>query len=775
MGSKTKIASVILDHYHEKMDHYFDYLVPGECLDSIQSGMRVLVPFGRGNKTLEAYVMNLWETEDVPETLKPIHSLIESHPVMTGDHLNLVLWMKKHYLCRYIEGIRCFVPSGLVHKSSREVYYENGIRMVREKTNSKNTPKKVLYAILTDQNDSGENLETSLQRAPAQLKALKILQEKKMLPLAELLRLADTGRQTVKALEAKKLVLIEEKTVGRNPFKDRPIIPYPAPVLTEDQLRVWKGIKISLSENPEKPVLLHGITGSGKTEIYLHLIEENLEQQKDSIIMVPEISLTPQMVDRFRGRFGETVAVLHSHLSQGERLDEWRKIRDGRAKIVIGPRSAIFAPFRNLGMIIIDEVHESSYKSEQSPRYHALDVARARSVFEKANLLMGSATPSVETYYQSLQQEFHLETLEKRIPGARLPDIETVDMREELKAGNATLFSRKLLQQIQERLNLGEQSILFLNRRGYSTLVNCFQCGNTIKCDHCDIPMKWHRKDDRLKCHFCGWEQPTMTHCPECRQELTYKGFGTQKIEETLKEFFPEASIMRMDMDTTRQKRSHEKLLQQFGQGKYDILLGTQMITKGLDFPNVTLVGVLMADASLGLPDFRASEKTFQLITQVAGRAGRGDISGDVVLQTFQPDHYAVSLAARQQYLAFYHEEIQLRKTYRYPPFNDMILITFSGPEEEKVKAGARVSYDSFLFLLQQQRVVSAENTLMPPVVAPLARAEGKHRYHLLMKSGDVSVTLLKKMIKYILIENKSKWIDPSVTTVIDMNPYILL
>ena len=456
MGSKTKIASVILDHYHEKMDHHFDYLIPEEYLEFIQPGMRVLVPFGKGNKTLEAYVMNLWETEDVSTKLKPIQSMIESKPVMTSDHLKLVLWMKKHYLCRYIEGIRCFVPSGLVQKSNKEVYYENGLRIVREKTSSRNTPKKALYVFLSDENIREDNLDVSLQKAPAQLKMLEILQEKKVLPLAELVRMASTGRQTAKALEMKKLVRIEEKIVSRNPFKDRPIIPYPAPVLTEDQLRVWKGIKVSLSENPEKPVLLHGITGSGKTEIYLHLIEEKLEQKKDSIVMVPEISLTPQMVDRFRGRFGETVAVLHSHLSQGERLDEWRKIRDGRAKIVIGPRSAIFAPFRNLGMIIIDEVHENSYKSEQSPRYHALEVARARSIFEKANLLMGSATPSVETYYQSLQHEFHLETLEKRIPGARLPDIETVDMREEIKAGNATLFSRKLIQRIQERLHRGQ-------------------------------------------------------------------------------------------------------------------------------------------------------------------------------------------------------------------------------------------------------------------------------------------------------------------------------
>ncbi|RQD70334.1 MAG: primosomal protein N' [Tindallia sp. MSAO_Bac2] len=775
MGSRIKIASVILDHYHEKMDRFFDYLVPEAYLESIKPGMRVLVPFGKGNKTLEAYVMKLWDAQDTPENLKFVHSLIELKPVMSSQHLKLIHWMKKHYLCRYVEGIRCFVPSGLVLKSNRKVYYENGVRMVREKTSSKNTPKKVLYASLTKDVTSWQELKVTMRRAPAQLKVLELLRERKTLPLAELIQLAETGRQTVKSLEAKKLVLIEEKTVSRNPFKDRPIIPYPAPVLTDDQIRVWRGIKGSLSQHPQKPVLLHGITGSGKTEIYLHLIEENLKQNKDSIVMVPEISLTPQMVDRFRGRFGETVAVLHSHLSQGERLDEWRKIKDGKVKIVIGPRSAIFAPFQNLGMIIIDEVHESSYKSEQSPRYHALDVARARSVFERANLMLGSATPSVEAYYKSLQHEFHLETLEKRIPGARLPDIETVDMRQELKSGNVTLFSRTLLQRIQERLDRGEQAILFLNRRGYSTLVNCFQCGNTIKCDHCDIPMKWHRRDNRLKCHFCGWEQQTMTQCPECQQELVYKGFGTQKIEETLKEYFPEAGIMRMDMDTTRQKGSHEKLLQQFGKGKYDILIGTQMITKGLDFPNVTLVGVLMADASLGLPDFRAAEKTFQLITQVAGRAGRGDVSGNVILQTYQPDHYAISLAAQQQYLAFYQEEIQLRKTYRYPPFNDMILITFSGQEEEKVKSNAQVCYDSFIYLLEQQEPESSENTVMPPVVAPLARAEGKYRYHLLMKSGYVSVSLLKKMIKYVLIENKGKFIDTSVTTVIDMNPYILL
>ncbi|SFH51268.1 replication restart DNA helicase PriA [Tindallia magadiensis] len=775
MSSNIKIASVILDHYHEKMDHYFDYLVPETYQKSIMPGMRVLVPFGKGNKTLEAYIMKVWDSREAPENLKFIYSLIESKTVMSSHHLKLVHWMKKHYLCRYIEGIRCFVPSGLVLKSNREVYYENGIRMVREKTSSKNTPKKVLYASIATSMPPWDELKTMMKRAPVQLKVMEILREKKTLPLVELIQLAGTARQTVKSLETKKLVLIEEKIVSRNPFRNRPIIPYPAPVLTEDQLRVWKGIKESLTQHPQKPVLLHGITGSGKTEIYLHLIEENLKKGKDSIIMVPEISLTPQMIDRFRGRCGETVAVLHSHLTQGERLDEWRKIKDGKVKIVIGPRSAIFAPFRNLGMIVIDEVHESSYKSEQSPRYHALEVARARSIFEKANLLMGSATPSVESYYQSLQEEFHLETLEERIPGAKLPDIETVDMRQEFKAGNTTLFSQKLICRIKERLERGEQSILFLNRRGYSTLVNCFHCGNTMKCDYCDIPMKWHRRDNRLKCHFCGWEQKTITQCPECQQELVYKGFGTQKIEETLKEYFPDASIMRMDMDTTRQKGSHEQLLQEFGKGKHDILLGTQMITKGLDFPNVTLVGVLMADASLGLPDFRASEKTFQLITQVAGRAGRGEISGNVVLQTYQPDHYAVSLAARQEYLAFYQKEIQLRKNFRYPPFSDMILITFSGKEEENVKFSAEASYKSFIYLLEERGNESIENTIMAPVVAPLTRAEGKYRYHLLLKSGDTSINILKKMIKYILIENKEKLIDSSVTTVIDINPYILL
>jgi primosomal protein N' (replication factor Y) len=474
---------------------------------------------------------------------------------------------------------------------------------------------------------------------------------------------------------------------------------------------------------------MYGVTGSGKTEVYLQSIEEVLNNGKEAIVLVPEISLTPQMVHRFKGRFGSKVAVLHSGLSTGEKYDEWRKIQRKEVQLVVGARSAIFAPFENLGMIIIDEEHESSYKQEENPRYHARDVAIYRAKLHKCPVVLGSATPTLESFARSKKDVYKLLTLKERVNKRSMPHVDIIDMREELRSGNRSMFSTTLIEKLTERLEKREQSVLFLNRRGYSSFVMCRDCGFVIQCPHCDISLTYHRHGQQLKCHYCGHEEQMPNVCPECQSEhIRFFGTGTQKVEEELVKVLPHARIIRMDVDTTGRKGAHEKLLTRFGNKEADILLGTQMIAKGLDFPDVTLVGVLTADTMLHLPDFRASEKTFQLLTQVSGRAGRHELPGEVIIQTYTPEHYSIQLASQYDYDSFYNHEMQLRKNHAYPPYYYLALLTVSHPEITKVVS---VTEKIVQFL---RRNVENETKILGPVASPIPRIKDRYRYQCMVK-----------------------------------------
>ena len=502
----------------------------------------------------------------------------------------------------------------------------------------------------------------------------------------KILSLLGISSSVIKSLVDKGILYESMQEVYRDPYQDR-IFEHTEPLqLTEEQSVAIKPILQTIEEKRHDVFLLYGITGSGKTEVYMQSIQKVLEEGREGIVLVPEISLTPQMVNRFKGRFGDEVAVLHSGLSIGEKYDEWRKIQRKEVRVAVGARSAIFAPFENLGIIIIDEEHETSYKQEDNPRYHARDVAIERARTHNCPVILGSATPSLETFARAKKGVYQLLTLSKRMNDQSLPTVDIVDMREELREGNRTMFSRVLYDKLQDRLMKKEQTVLFLNKRGHSSFVMCRDCGYVIQCPNCDISLTYHRYQQQMKCHYCGYEAVVPTICPECTSEhIRYFGTGTQKVEEELGKIFPEARVIRMDVDTTSRKGSHEKLLTAFEEGKADILLGTQMIAKGLDFPNITLVGVLSADTMLHLPDFRSSEKTFQLLTQVSGRAGRHELAGEVVIQTYSPEHYSIELASQQDFDQFYQKEMMIRKIHQYPPFYYLALITVSHEELMKV------------------------------------------------------------------------------------------
>lgn len=537
--------------------------------------------------------------------------------------------------------------------------------------------------------------------------------------------------------------------------------------LLRNKKQVITPILSSITNETYNPFLLYGVTGSGKTEVYLQSIAAVLEKGKEAIVLVPEIALTPQMVDRFKGRFGSQVAVLHSALSVGEKYDEWRKILRKEVKVVVGARSAIFAPFENLGIIIIDEEHESSYKQEDNPKYHARDVAVWRGQYHKCPIVLGSATPTLESFARAKKGVYGLLTMEKRMNKQALPTVEIVDMREELRDGNRSMFSKALHEKIADRLEKKEQMVLFLNRRGHSTFVMCRDCGYVVQCPHCDISLTYHKMNHRLKCHYCSHEENMPTECPACNSTyIRFFGTGTQKVEEEITKLFPEARVIRMDVDTTSRKGMHEKLLKAFGEEKADILLGTQMIAKGLDFPKVTLVGVLTADTMLHLPDFRASEKTYQLLTQVSGRAGRHELPGEVVIQTYTPEHYSVELAKNQQYDVFYEHEMQMRQMRQYPPYYYVVLVTVSHPEllkavqvTEKIVGHLRTH-------------CSRQTMVLGPVASAIPRIKDRYRYQCMIKyKREPNLKNVLKMVN----EHYQAEMQKELQISIDFNPTMLM
>ncbi|WP_063565602.1 primosomal protein N' [Paenibacillus sp. O199] len=623
---------------------------------------------------------------------------------------------------------------------------------IKDKLNKK-TMKSIDLAV--DVAAAEEALNSFPAKAQRQKEVLTFLLEmKELLPMAmkELLSTLQVSAATVKGLEEKGLVATVDVEVFRDPYQGRKFRATEPLNLTDEQQHVYNNINGRLQERRHGVFLLHGVTGSGKTEVYLQTIQRCIEQDRQAIVLVPEIALTPQMVERFKGRFGDQVAVMHSRLSGGERYDEWRKIREGQVKVAIGARSAVFAPFSRLGLIIMDEEHETSYKQEETPKYHARDVAVKRAQQHQAVVVLGSATPSLESYYAARSQsndDFAPLLLEMptRALGNKLPEVRIVDMREELKDGNRSMFSRALHKGLEERLERGEQTVLLLNRRGYSTFVMCRSCGYVAGCPECDISLTYHQRSNNLRCHYCGYAEAAPEVCPDCGSEhIRYFGTGTQRVEEELAKLFPGIRVIRMDVDTTSEKGSHEKLLKQFREKKADVLLGTQMVAKGLDFPDVTLVGVITADSALNLPDFRAAEKTFQLLTQVAGRAGRHQLPGEVFVQSYTPEHYSIGHASQHDYVSFVREELLHRRNLQYPPYCRLILVTFSH-EQLPVLIRLAENYTRILkekanaagWLGSLDRFSNDAFDVLGPVASPIPRIKNRYRFQCMIKwRGDV-------------------------------------
>ena len=697
-------------------DKPYEYSVPEALRRTVVPGLRVLVPFGRGNRTREGVVLSVSEKEPT-QRLKPVSSALETQPVITEDQIRLAVWMRERFFCTAYEAFRAILPAGLWFRGSE--------RQVRDKT--------VLFSSL---NVTGEEAWEAAQRkkqsAPKQAALLEVLAQVGEASVPDLLTYSGAGRESLRALEKQELVVTQAREVFRRPeirTPDREPI-----TLNREQEDVFRSLLSQMLRPEGSAALLYGVTGSGKTSIYIHLISELLKRGRSAIVLVPEIALTPQLVGIFTSHFGDQVALLHSYLSAGERYDEWKRVRNGDARVVVGTRSAVFAPVRDLGLIVMDEEHETSYKSEASPRYHARDVAKYRCAKAGAMLLLGSATPEIGTMYRARRGDYTFHELRQRYNGQPLPAVITADMRKELRNGNSGDLSGVLLDEMRQNLNEGRQTILFLNRRGAYSSVVCPECGHTCECPRCSVSLTYHTANHRLMCHYCGYSRDREEVCPECGQELKYLGSGTQNVEEQLHEAFPDVDVVRMDADTVSLSHSHEKLLDRFRDEKVPILLGTQMVAKGLDFENVTLVGVLNADAGLYAADHRARERTFSLISQVIGRAGRGDASGRAVIQTFTPENDVICSAARQDYDSFYEKEIELRRAMKLPPFRALYTVTCSGADETAVLRTAALAA-----VMLKDSMKGPEADVLGPAAAPVARMNGRYRYRVTVCCGDTA------------------------------------
>ena len=733
----------------------FDYFIPAELAGQVDVGTRVQVPFGA--RKIFGCVTALAE-ESAHTKLKPILRVLGAQALVTPGVLKLARWLSEYYCCAPAVALKSVLPEAVRHTQAgwRELLYVRALPL------------------------SGELPMLSKR----QREVWHIVEERRELPLQELLELADTTPATIRRLEDKGLLAVSAQISERDPYAREHILPtqplplnpaqakaleaiiaaidgkrVPCSMLREDGASEKVSGRVSGQDSamvrevsPTRPLthsltqtfLLHGVTGSGKTEVYLQALAHALDQNRGGIVLVPEISLTPQTVERFKARFSAgrlqtLVAVLHSHLSAGERHDEWHKIRQGRARIVIGARSAIFAPVQPLGLIIVDEEHESTYKQEEAPRYHARDVAIVRGQMEGATVVLGSATPSLESYYNCQRGKYLLLQLPERADEKRMPVVRIVDMRQTVRKGKGPpIFSPQLQEALAQRLDRGEQAILFLNRRGFSTALQCPLCGYVAGCPNCSVSLTYHRLDQKLRCHVCAYVESAPAVCPnaKCRNPgIRYSGLGTQKVEDTLTKLFPRARIVRMDSDALKRKEDYRRILGDFRSGKIDILVGTQMIAKGLHFPNVTLVGIIYADLALHQPDFRAGERTFQLLTQVAGRAGRGDVEGEVFVQAFTPFHPAIQCARRHDFEGFYEQEIEFRRQLKYPPLSRIALLTLKGRNEEKVNFSA----EHLKGELQKKVSDFKELTLAGPAPAPLRRAETYYRYQIMLRAPRMS------------------------------------
>ena len=764
-----RLAKIAVEAATYAIDKPYTYLVPEEMTLSV--GCRVLVPFGKGNRVSEGMVLEL--SNELPVgAVKSIRLNVDGDPIATAAEIKLALWMRQRYFCTFYDAIRTILPAAVWYRykemwhavslppntelSRREAAVlqllqdmpletesvmqqlgESAVSvlhtmekrgLVQRTTHTHRTvaDKNIVLASLTVTAEEGLSWAENNRRSAKMCSVMRFLAEQGETPLQDVLYFTGATRASVTALEKKELISLRQQEQYRLTHHryDRSAAPI---VLNAEQQRVYEEMLQRIATGKAGVTLLHGVTGSGKTEVYIRLAQTLLEQGKTVMILVPEIALTPQMMARFASYFGEKVALLHSGLRMTERYDQWKRIRRGEATVVVGTRSAVFAPLRNIGLIVLDEEQESSYESEKSPSYHARDIAKYRCLAENAQLLLGSATPTVESAYYAEKGDYHLSRLDKRYNEKSLPSVIVADMRQELRNGNFSCISRPLYEELKNNLDRGEQSILFLNRRGSSRQLLCPNCGYVPQCPRCSVYLTYHSVNDRLMCHYCGHSRRAETDCPECGTNLRRIGFGTQKVVEELSELFPGTPLLRMDADTVAM--GHESILREFSEKQVPILLGTQMVAKGLDFENVTLVGVLAADLSLYVDHYRASERTFSLLTQVVGRAGRGEKAGRAVIQTYSPDNEVIQAAAQQDYGRFYNGELRLRKLRCDPPFSDIFTMTVVGADESEVRRAARELAESLRYAVEKPPYDERNVSVLGPAPASVVKIAQRYRY----------------------------------------------
>lgn len=823
-----RYAKVVVRSNTVHTDNLFTYKVPEFLIEELKEGHRVLVPFGRGNKPVEAFVFEIINYLEEDIKTKEIVDVLDEEPIFRSEELDLVKWMKNRYLCTYIDCINLIYPKGyklnnykvatisddlkklndsqlkefiinldekyqqvieLIEKNEGKVKVEKlkvipNINNILDRMNKSNiislhweykdhkNEKKVCYLALTMEDEEiDEYIKLNkINLGSKQKEIVNFLKYNKDVEINDAMGILNVSKKSITSLHDKKLITLRLEDYYRNP-ESIYTSNYKEINLNEEQRYAINKITSEMFDENKKPYMIHGVTGSGKTEVYMEVIDYALNQGLDSIVLVPEIALTPQTIDRFKNRFGDIVGVFHSQLSEGQKHDVYKAIKAGKVRILIGARSALFAPFNSLGVIIIDEFHETSYKSEKNPKFSAIEVAKYMALKNDVSLVLGSATPSIDEYYKAKQDEYKLIEIKSRANKKPLPKIEVVDMKNELNVGNKSIFSFRLQQEIKEAIKNKNQVILFLNRRGYASFVSCRKCGYVFQCDNCDISLTYHKRNNVGRCHYCGYEKEIPKECPDCGSTYVKPfGVGTQKIEEELKDIFEDIKVLRMDKDTTSKKGSLEEILNKFKNQEAQVLIGTQMLSKGLDFENVTLVGILSADMILNFPNFKSFETTFQLVTQVSGRAGRSDKEGIVILQTYDTDHYAIRRAINYDYEGFFDDEIKIRKVFGYAPFNNMISVVISGANENLVKQNAQNMYDSIIYLLQNRGINNFE-FILGPNPCSISKINQNYRWQILFKDDNIEINLLKGIIKYICITKRDVVFNKDVNVSIDINP----
>lgn len=814
------VAKVAVENTVYHFDKAFDYLVPPEFSENAQPGCRVMVPFGASNSRRQGMILAL-EQSDSSDKIKPLLAVLDKAPLLSNEAVQMVFWLKDHYFCTLFDAVRLLLPTG-INLKVKTLYAVSHYpepeelealspteRQVLSYLAGQKRPverEKLLNALGLDSNSPVpeqlcrknlllKNSDTVRVIADATMKMVRltdceeVAQPPKLSPKQKSVYqiLKDIGSASVKELcyftgttpavadklVAKGLAEYYEVEVYRNPYSVKESACDRELVLSQEQQKAYNSLCRQYHSGEGGVSLLYGITGSGKTSVFMRLIDEVRSEGRGVIVMVPEISLTPQTISLFHQRYGSCVAVFHSGLTLAERLDEWKRVRNGEASIAVGTRSAVFAPFQNLGLIVMDEEQESTYKSESSPRYHARDVARFRCAYHKALLVLCSATPSVESFYSAQSGKYSLNTLCARYGTAQLPEVSVVDMNQEMERGNVSLFSAELTDALNENLQDGKQSIVLLNRRGYHTFASCKACGYVLTCPNCSISLTYHSANNRLMCHYCGYSVPFTKECPECHESsVHYAGFGTQRAEEQLQQLFPQARVLRLDTDSTMSRFSYDKKLRLFSEGKYDMIVGTQMVAKGLDFENVTLVGVLSADQTLYGDDFRSYERAFDLLTQVVGRSGRGKYTGRAIIQTYTPENEVFRLASEQNYPEFYRGEIAIRKMMLYPPFSDICLIGFVGQNEDRVSS-ASMAFLRMLSELAKREYSSQPMRVLSPTPAAISKVSNKYRYKIIIKCRNNRG--FREMISRLLVQFSAERQYSNVTVYVDMNPDTIL